>query len=201
MKQYIVFLFSLTVLGCTQNSTEDAKQQVCNLQNLNDTCALYYKDFTILNVEQVEKDDEGTKWNHPTNDEYRFVIQDNNSENINGVVEGSILLVYKNKELIEKFTDIKYLSKRHIPINFSQCELDWFKEEQNVVWWIEVVRLVNEKANILDRIAAKSPVNTTMLKFDMFREKCICYVSYNLNSKIEVKGSFKMPPLVGQVCN
>jgi hypothetical protein len=182
---YIIFLIAI-VLGCKPNQKEKVKEPPCEVKNLEDESGLgLFSDFTISEVEQVEKDTEGTEWKYPTKDDYRFVLPIDYSE------YGSILLVYKNKKLLEKYVGLKCKSKRNVPRDLTKCDLDWSKEHVSISWYdtTNSVRIAKKGKTIFDPIfEVKAP--NKILQFEMFREIGSCYVYYQLNKNTKIEGSF-----------
>jgi len=211
MKHNFILVLSLFIISCSQNNKESERKQICDLNNLNDSIALNYKDFTLYNVDEIEKDSEGTEWKKPTNDEYRFVIQDAKSNYSKGIFDGCTLLVYKNQILLKKISDVNYLCTRYVPLDFSKCNLDWLKLIESLDVWIEEQNTSGKKqtdeefkkqslSEQLDNLPRTWKTKKQILGFTLFKENCRCTVAFYLSNNITISGEFKIHPEVGQVC-
>jgi hypothetical protein len=182
---YIIFLITI-VLGCKPNQTEKAKEPPCEVKDLDDDAGLgLFSDFAISGVEQVETDKEGTEFKYTTKDEYRFRLPTDISE------YGSILLVYKNNKLLEKFEGLKCISKRHVPRDLTKCDLDWTKEHVSITWNYETNGTTKPKVEktIFDPVV-EVKTSKVILQFEMYAEFRECYVYYQLNKNTKIVGSF-----------
>lgn len=199
MKKYLLLLFIPLLSSCSGTDTDKVKEEPCNLIDLREEGAgLWgFQDFTISNVAQHAMDEKGTYWEIPTNDEYRFVFK-SDFDKVN-------LVIYKNKELLITYEDLKEKSRRHIPRLYPQCELDWLKEEVSTEWWAKTKSQTKPEKpsdNILDKIAAKqiAAKGEKILDLGMYKVSCYCTVWLYLDEKTKVYGSFKLHPQAGQEC-
>ena len=159
----------------------------CTLSPIHDTLDyIQNKDFSVYNVTVITEDNEGTDWSNKTNDSYRFVIHEDLLSNIKNQ-----LLVYKNGQLVNKYSNLKFTSIRDVPVNSDNCIHDMKYERIETSWELPSELLGNEVQQLKNKIKSLNSgkyYNKFLLTYS--ENYCIGYISvdYFIDKKTRISG-------------